>query len=56
MTFDELYRVILEVCPNAQLGEDNEGQVVVYTDLMIDPGSPTGQVVAFVAEDEEGAD
>ena len=34
MTYEELVRAILEVCPNATFGEDNDGQLVIYTDLM----------------------
>lgn len=33
MTFDELYRKILEILPNATMGEDNEGQLVISTGL-----------------------
>jgi hypothetical protein len=36
MTFDELRTAILEVLPGAQLDEDNYGQIIVYTDMMID--------------------
>tara|TARA_Y100000310_G_scaffold312845_1_gene360570 strand:+ start:817 stop:978 length:162 start_codon:yes stop_codon:yes gene_type:complete len=48
MTYDELYRAILEVLPAAQLGEDNDGQIVVYTDMMIDIYDGTDNVVPFV--------
>jgi len=30
-TFDEIYKAVLSVLPNAQLAEDNCGQLVVYT-------------------------
>ena len=57
MTFDELQKAILEVLPRAQLDEDNDGQIVVYTDLMI---APHGQavplrplVVPYVSSDDE---
>ncbi len=33
MTFDDLYRSILDICPNAEMGEDNDGQLVVYTGM-----------------------
>lgn len=33
MTFNELVCAILEVCPTASFGEDNEGQIIIYTDL-----------------------
>lgn len=33
MTFDELLRALLAVCPHGSMGEDNDGQLVFYTDL-----------------------
>ena len=33
MHFDDIMKAILEIFPNAELGEDNEGQLIVYTDL-----------------------
>ena len=33
--FDELLRDILEILPNATVGEDNEGQLVIYTNLKV---------------------
>lgn len=33
MTFNELYAKILEVCPLAEIGEDNDGQLLVYTNM-----------------------
>jgi len=53
MTYDELYRAILEVLPAAQLGEDNDGQIVVYTDMMIDIYDGTDNVVPFVDTEAE---
>jgi hypothetical protein len=56
MTFNELYRAILEVLPAAQLDEDQDGQIIVYTDLMIDPTSGTGseeRVIPYEDSDEE---
>jgi hypothetical protein len=35
MEFNEFMRAILDILPNATVGEDNEGQVVVYTDLRL---------------------
>jgi hypothetical protein len=52
MTFDDLMRAILNILPNAQLGEDNDGQIVVYTNKKMhgenlsEMGSP--EVVATV--------
>ena len=51
MTFNELRFAIEELLPGAQLDEDNEGQIVVYTDLMIDPGSTSEEIVPHVFED-----
>ena len=36
MTFDELYRHILEVCPNAQTGEGEDGELIIYTGMRVD--------------------
>lgn len=33
MTFDDLCRMILEILPNATFGDDEEGQVIIYTNL-----------------------
>ena len=51
MTFNELHKAILEVCPRAQLDEDNEGQSIVYTDMMIatNVGPDAGGLVPYVA-------
>ena len=32
-TFDDLCAAILEILPQASFGEDNDGQVVIYTNL-----------------------
>ena len=55
MTFDELYRAILEVLPAAQLDEDQDGQIIVYTDLMIDESTRCrdNEVVPYEDSDEE---
>ena len=39
--FDDLCSKVLEILPNASLGEDNDGQIVVYTNLTVieDDGS-----------------
>jgi hypothetical protein len=52
MTFDELSKAILEVLPRAQLGEDMDGQIVIYTDMMIDAYEGTDNVVPYVDADE----
>ena len=53
ITFDELRFAIEELLPGAQLDEDNEGQIVVYTDRMIDPAVSSRQVVPFVEEEDQ---
>ncbi len=45
MTFDELMRKVLAIMPDAQLDEDNDGQIVIYTDL---EETPNGQLRKFV--------
>jgi hypothetical protein len=53
MTYDEFYKAILAVLPAAQLGEDQDGQIIVYTDMMIDIYDGTDDVVPYVHCDEE---
>jgi hypothetical protein len=55
MTFNELRFAIEELLPGAQLDEDNEGQIVVYTDLMIDASTRCrdSEVVPFVEEEDQ---
>lgn len=36
MTFDELLREILKILPNAQVDEDEDGQLIVYTNKVVD--------------------
>lgn len=48
-TFNELVAAILKVVPNASFGEDNDGQIVIYTDLT-DIGGPEGTLVPFESE------
>jgi len=52
MTMSELRKAIESVLPSVQLDEDNEGQIIVYTNLMIDPSSSTHEVVEY--EEENG--
>lgn len=46
--FDELLQDILEIMPNATVGEDQEGQLVIYTNLRI--VSSDGHLAEFEAE------
>jgi len=41
MTFDELMRAILNILPNAQSGDDNDGQIVIYTNKKFDSDGET---------------
>lgn len=34
MTLDQLLSIILPLMPDATVGEDNDGQVVIYTNLI----------------------
>jgi hypothetical protein len=55
MTFIELSKAIEELLPGAQLGEDMEGQIVIYTDMMVDPdacGSQVWQLVPYVEQED----
>lgn len=53
-TFDELQRKIMEILPQAQLDEDNYGQIVIYTDMKtIVDEQGRHVVVPFVNEEEE---
>ena len=35
MTFDELLTKVLAIMPDAEAGEDNDGQIVIYSGLRI---------------------
>lgn len=48
MTLDELIRKVLEILPESTVGEDNEGQLVVYTNLSV--GSD-GTLIQFESDD-----
>lgn len=51
MTFDELMRAILAILPNAQLGEDNDGQIVVYTNKKQDSGGVVHEMVELTIDE-----
>lgn len=36
MTLNELVQYVRKALPNASVGEDNDGQVVIYTDKRLD--------------------
>lgn len=33
--FSDLYEAIAKILPSASFGEDNEGQILIYTDLAL---------------------
>ena len=35
MNTNDLINTIIGLCPNATLGEDSDGQIVIYTDMRI---------------------
>lgn len=37
MIYDELYHDVQQILPNATLDQDNHGQIIIYTNLMIGP-------------------
>jgi len=41
MTMDEFMKKVLEVVPDAEFGDDNEGQIVIYTNLRYTDGRVT---------------
>ena len=53
MTFAELRFAIEELLPGAQLDEDSEGQIVVYTNLMVEGGCRVVPFVEFVEEEDQ---
>lgn len=46
MTLDDLIKEVLDILPEATVGEDNEGQLIVYTNLYVDKD---GQIQSFDA-------
>ncbi len=53
MTLNELMNKILEILPNAQVENDNYGQIVIYTDLKQFDQSPDPILVEMTDEDFE---
>jgi|ETNvirnome_2_300_1030623.scaffolds.fasta_scaffold00387_21 hypothetical protein len=54
MTMAELRNAIQHILPRAQLDEDMEGQIIIYTDMMCEgDGGTNWQLVPYV-EQEEG--
>lgn len=40
-TMTELMQRVLSILPNATFGEDNDGQIVIYTDCWLAPDDET---------------
>ena len=54
MTLHELRNAIEELLPAAQLDEDMGGQIIIYTDLMIDEARlQDAELVPYEDSDEE---
>lgn len=58
-SFDSLYRKILQLIPRATIEEDNEGQLIIYTNLTMlskskceSRGLPEGTIVDMDANAE----
>lgn len=48
MDMDELFRKILSILPNASFDEDNDGQIIIYTDKR---ESSDGEVIDYDVQD-----
>lgn len=55
MTLNEMISKILEVCPNASVGEDNDGQIVIYTNKRIDVSTGSEDLLEFESSDYCGS-
>ena len=55
-TLDDLYRAFLEICSNGSIGEDNDGQIVFYTNKRIDRNKlGLGETIIEFEEDSDEA-
>ncbi len=45
-TFDDLMRAVLAILPDATFGEDNEGQIIIYTNKTT-VGAAGGEIIDF---------
>lgn len=50
-TLDELLQAILPILPYSQVGEDNEGQLIIYTNLY---ETDTGVLADYNDPEDEG--
>jgi len=35
MDINDLMDAVLDICPNAQVGQDDDGQILIYTNMTI---------------------
>jgi hypothetical protein len=56
MIYKEMHKKVLEIFPDAEIEWDNDGQIIIYTGMMVAPDSPTTtfgsyKIVPFTVED-----
>ena len=58
MNYNDLYKTILEILPEATFGEDSEGQIIIYTNKMeiLLPGGKTTGLVDFEDQSDDSSD
>jgi len=56
MTLTELQDAVEELLPGSSIGSDNDGQLVVYTDLSIDDDDPSGDLIDYEPPEDEDYD
>ena len=55
-TYDDFYRAVLELFPEAEMGEDLAGQLVVYTGMEVGKDYKTLQTHVYVDPTDEDED
>ena len=48
-TLDELFESVLTVFPDADFGEDNDGQIIIYTGVTV-PGPDETEIIPFQSQ------
>lgn len=48
MIYKEMHKKVLELFPDAEIEEDNDGQIIIYTGMMV---APENKIVPFTMED-----
>lgn len=51
--FDTFYRRMLIICPGATCDEDNDGQVIVYTGMRLDPDAGNDEGGSMIPLEDE---